>query len=79
MHLMQLDKLSFEEASNPSLATGDEKYIRLVPNKEAKTLTIIDNGIGMTEKKFLQISVLSHIQVQNHLLKKQKNLKINQT
>ena len=56
-----LDKLRFEEASNPSLATGDEKYIRLVPNKEANTLTIIDNGIGMTEEEVLaNIGTIAH-------------------
>lgn len=56
-----LDKLRFEEASNPSLATGDEKYIRLVPNKEANTLTIIDNGIGMTSEEVLaNIGTIAH-------------------
>lgn len=44
-----LDKLRFEEISNPDWATaGEEKHIRLTPDKEAKTLTIQDNGIGMS-------------------------------
>lgn len=44
-----MDKLRFEEAANAQLKTsGDEKLIRLIPNKEAKTLVVQDNGIGMT-------------------------------
>ncbi|NRA66295.1 MAG: molecular chaperone HtpG [Pseudobacteriovorax sp.] len=49
-----LDKLRYEEAKNADLATsGDEKYIRLIPNKDGKTLTVQDNGIGMTEDEVL--------------------------
>ena len=49
-----LDKLRFEEAANADLKTsGDEKYIRLIPNKDAKTLTVQDSGIGMSEEEVL--------------------------
>lgn len=49
-----LDKLRYEEAANADLKTsGDEKYIRLIPSKDNKTLTIQDNGIGMTEEEVL--------------------------
>ncbi len=44
-----LDKLRFEELQHPDWQHAEgEKHIRLIPNKEARTLTIQDNGIGMT-------------------------------
>ncbi|MBC7661192.1 MAG: molecular chaperone HtpG [Chitinophagaceae bacterium] len=46
-----LDKLRFEELSHPewdSTQPHVEKHIRLISNREARTLTIVDNGIGMT-------------------------------
>lgn len=46
-----LDKLRFEELQNPEWDATQphiEKHIRLIPNPEARTLTIVDNGIGMT-------------------------------
>ncbi len=43
------DKLRFEALSNDSLYEGDsELKIRLEYNKDQHTITIIDNGIGMT-------------------------------
>ena len=43
------DKLRFEALSNDSLYEGDsELKIRLEYDKDKKTITIIDNGIGMT-------------------------------
>ncbi len=43
------DKLRFEALSNDSLYEGDsELKIRLEYDKDQKTITIIDNGIGMT-------------------------------
>ncbi len=43
------DKLRFEALSNDSLYEGDsELKIRLEYDKERRTITIIDNGIGMT-------------------------------
>lgn len=44
-----VDKARFEALSNPDIAT--EWAIRLQVDKDAKTLTIIDNGIGMTEEE----------------------------
>ena len=49
-----LDKLRYEEAANSELgSSGAEKHIRLTPNKEAKTLTITDSGIGMSYDEVL--------------------------
>ena len=44
-----IDKVRFESHSNESLLEGNSDWkIKLVPNKEAGTLTILDNGIGMS-------------------------------
>ncbi|XP_030386069.1 heat shock protein 83 [Scaptodrosophila lebanonensis] len=45
-----LDKIRYESLTDPSkLDSGKELYIKLIPNKTAGTLTIIDSGIGMTK------------------------------
>ncbi len=45
-----LDKLRFKSLSQPELLPeGTEFAIRIEPNTETKTLTISDNGVGMTE------------------------------
>ncbi len=44
-----LDRLRFESLTNEDLLSGDEKLeIRLVADPESRTLTISDNGIGMS-------------------------------
>ncbi len=44
-----IDKLRFQSLTNAGLLPENwQPTIRLVPNKEGRTLTIIDNGIGMT-------------------------------
>eukprot|EP00493_Phyllostaurus_siculus_P025120 UN25464 len=45
-----LDKIRYESLTDPSrLDSGKELNIRIIPNKEDNTLTIIDTGIGMTK------------------------------
>lgn len=45
-----IDKLRFESIKNDALTEGDANYkIKLKTDKEAGTLTISDNGIGMTK------------------------------
>jgi len=43
-----IDKIKFESHSNEALLEGNSDWkIKLIPNKDAGTLTICDNGIGM--------------------------------
>lgn len=45
-----LDKIRYESLTDPSkLDSGKELYIKIIPNKNDRTLTIIDTGIGMTK------------------------------
>ncbi|MCA9563129.1 MAG: molecular chaperone HtpG, partial [Myxococcales bacterium] len=50
-----LDKLRFKALTDKSLLQGDtELKVRIIPDKEAGTLTIWDNGIGMTEAELVE-------------------------
>jgi molecular chaperone HtpG len=50
-----IDRLRFEALTNPELLPeGHEPKIRLIPDKEARTLTIEDDGIGMTRDEVVQ-------------------------
>ncbi len=71
-----LDKLRFEELSHPEWKSSDEeKHIRLVVDKDSKTLTIIDNGIGMTQEEVLKnIGTIAHSGTKE-FLKRQKEIK----
>jgi len=45
-----LDKIRYESLTDPSkLESGKDLFIKLETNKEDRTLTIIDTGIGMTK------------------------------
>lgn len=49
------DKLRYESQKDSSLAEGDSKFgITLAIDKEAKTLTIADNGIGMNHDDLIE-------------------------
>jgi len=48
------DKLRFESISKPELRGADELAVEIIPDKTAGTLTIRDNGIGMTRDDMIQ-------------------------
>ena len=48
------DKLRYEAIANPELlAEGEPPKIRIVPSKTDKTLSVIDNGIGMDRQELI--------------------------
>jgi len=48
------DKLRFEAIANPALLGSDELAVELIPDKAAGTLTIKDNGIGMSRDEVIE-------------------------
>jgi molecular chaperone HtpG len=56
------DKLRFEAIKTPELWEGDtELKVRIEINKEARTLTLIDNGIGMSRDEVINnIGTIAH-------------------
>lgn len=49
-----LDRRRFEAVSNPELAAEGELGIHLVADRIARTLTVADNGIGMTREDLVE-------------------------
>src|SRR5450755_4232720 len=48
------DRRRFEAITNPALALAGAPSIRVTPDKPARTLTIADDGIGMSREDLAQ-------------------------
>src|SRR5271168_4738878 len=49
-----IDKLRFESLTNPSLLDGAPDWkIKLIPDEAAGTLTVSDNGVGMSRESIV--------------------------
>ena len=49
-----IDKVHFESLTNPDILGNDKTFeIYLIPDKDAHTLTIKDNGIGMSRQEVI--------------------------
>jgi molecular chaperone HtpG len=48
-----MDRRRFEALTNPAMALPADAKIRLVPDKDASTLLIADDGIGMTRQEMI--------------------------
>lgn len=47
-----IDKIYYKALTDDSLTfQKDQYYIKVIPNKEKRTLTIVDTGIGMTKEE----------------------------
>ncbi len=57
-----IDKLRFEALTNDALLEGDANYrIKLIPDETGMTLTISDNGIGMTKDEAVKaLGTIAH-------------------
>lgn len=62
-----IDKIRINSLTNPSLLDAEpELKIELIPNKEAKTLTIQDTGIGMTKEDLVRnLGTIAHSGTKN--------------
>lgn len=49
-----IDKRKFRAITEPSLLGEEEPKIRLIPDRESKTLTIADDGVGMSRDELIE-------------------------
>lgn len=76
-----IDKVRFESLTNADVLENNSDWkIKITPNKENNTLTISDNGIGMSEAEVIEnIGTIarSGTQAFAEILKQQENIKDN--
>ncbi|MFW5989087.1 MAG: molecular chaperone HtpG [Desulfosudaceae bacterium] len=50
-----IDRLRFKSQTEPDILEGDSEFkIKIIPDKENRTLEIVDNGIGMTREEVIE-------------------------
>ena len=49
-----LDKLYYKDLKSDNETNKDDYYIELIPNKDERSLTIVDTGIGMNESDLIE-------------------------
>lgn len=49
-----IDKYNYLSLTNDQVQTEDQYFIEIIPNKEEQTITIKDNGVGMTEEELIE-------------------------
>ncbi len=50
-----IDKIDFESQTHPDILGKDTEFkIKLIPDKENRTLTVSDNGLGMTREEIVE-------------------------
>lgn len=49
-----LDKLYYEDLKSDNETNKEDYYIEIIPNKDDRTLTIVDTGIGMNEEDLIE-------------------------
>ena len=57
-----LDKIRYEsiiDSTNTKLEAQRELFIKIIPDKEAKTITIIDSGVGMTKADLVNLGSIT--------------------
>ncbi len=72
-----IDKLKFKAIQDKSLIEDDSEFkIKIIPNKENKTLTISDNGIGMDNEEIVKsLGTIAHSDTEEFLkLLQDKNI-----
>jgi molecular chaperone HtpG len=57
-----LDKIRYESLTDPAVMEScKEMYIKLIPNKAEKTLTVMDTGVGMTKAELVtNLGTIAH-------------------
>jgi len=76
-----IDRARFEALTNKDIMEGEGEWkIKIIPDKEAGTLTVSDNGIGMTRDEIVEaLGTIAHSGTREFLslLKDKKDLKDN--
>ncbi|KPA17415.1 heat shock protein 90 [Candidatus Magnetomorum sp. HK-1] len=70
-----VDKIRFKSQTTPELLGDDTEFkIKITPDKENKTLTVEDNGIGMTRDELIEnIGTIAHSGTQSFIKMLQEN------